>query len=133
LIVLGELAALGRGHAEDAEELTSAQLICRTKVNEILAGVTPAHSAEKQQVEEAPGWVYSVDVEPLGRFGLVSLRVTVSRDVDSLESDSAEQTDEEFTLTRWMRQSDDDNLVSLYTELFEATPLEQSESGELLR
>jgi hypothetical protein len=133
LIVLGELAALGRGHADDAEELTTAQLICRTKLNEILAGVAPAHSADSQQVEEAPGWVYSVNVQPLGRYGLVSLRITVTRDMDSPEGNTAEPTGKAFTLTRWMRQSDDENLADLYTELFEETPFEPSEGGELLR
>ena len=133
LVVLGELAVLGRGHADDAEELTTAQLICRTKLNEILAGVVPAHSADNQQVEEAPGWFYSVEVEPLGRYGLVSLRVAVSRDMDSLESSAAEQAGEAFTLTRWMGRSDSENLSDLYTELLETTPLDPSDGGELLR
>ena len=38
LIVLGDLAAVGRRHARDAEDLTTAQWLCQTKLNEILAG-----------------------------------------------------------------------------------------------
>ena len=36
LIVLGQLATVGRKHAHDAETLTTAQLLCQSKLNEIL-------------------------------------------------------------------------------------------------
>ena len=44
LIVLGELASVGRRHARDAEQLTAAQLLARSRLNEVLAGAAPLES-----------------------------------------------------------------------------------------
>jgi len=103
LVVLGELAAVGRRHAYDAEHLTAAQLICQTKLNEILAGVELVSSVQDQPLEEAPGWVYSVEVESLDRLGLASVRVTVSEDLSELDGAANPRPAKQFTLTRWIR------------------------------
>ena len=103
LIVLGQLAAVGQMHAEDAEALTNAQLLCQTKLNEILAGLEPISSVENEPLADAPGWLYSVEIEPLGRLGLASLRVTVSEDVAELEDATQDYRGERFALTRWIR------------------------------
>lgn len=103
LIVLGQLATIGREHALDAEDLTTAQLICQTKLNEILAGVTPARSVRKQPVEDALGWAYEVEVQSLDQPGLASLTVTVSEDVPEIQQSMEGRPIEQFTLTRWIR------------------------------
>ncbi len=54
LIVLGELASVGRRHARDAEQLTAAQLLCRSRLNEILAGAAPLESQAASEVPELP-------------------------------------------------------------------------------
>ena len=76
LVVLSELAAIGRQHAEDARQLTAAQTLCETKLNEILAGVQPAEPAEDQPLDDAPGWRYTLAVEQLPQPGLLQLSVT---------------------------------------------------------
>jgi len=104
-IVLGELASIGRQHVNSAEETANAQLICQTKLNEILAGIARPESIEKRTVENQPGWVYSVDVEPIGQAGMPSgpqlglalLRVTVSQDVPD------DQRGRQFSLVHWIR------------------------------
>jgi hypothetical protein len=106
LIVLGQLAAVGRMHAEDAEGLTAAQLVCQTKLNEILAGLEPLRSVENEPVADAPGWVYSVEIESVDRLGLASLRVAVSEEVAELEDAAEDRRRERFALTRWVRSPD---------------------------
>jgi len=96
LVVLSELAAIGRGHADDAQKLTAAQAICQTKVNEILAGLASPDPVEDQEVEDEPGWLYSVDAQPLKQPGLLALRVTVTENVD-------DRPPRQFTVVRWIR------------------------------
>ena len=96
LAVLSELAAIGRHHSEDAQRLTTAQALCQTKVNEILAGIEPAEAVEEQELEDSPGWLCSVEALPLKQPGLVELRVTLKEDVE-------DRPPRQFTLVRWMR------------------------------
>jgi len=103
LIVLGHLAMVGRQHIVAAEELTTAQLICRTRLNEIISGVTPARSVRQEPVEDAPGWACAVEIESLRQSGLVSVTVTVSEDVAEIEEDTRERPVRRFSLTRWLR------------------------------
>jgi hypothetical protein len=102
LIVLGQLAAVGRQHAEDAEQLTAAQLFCRTKLNEIVAGVELAASRSRSPIEHLPGWSYEVTIQPLDREDLVSVQVTVARDTRNAGRVSDAATGKRFTLVRWM-------------------------------
>ena len=99
LAVLSELAAIGRQHVEDAQKLTAAQGICQTKVNEILAGLAAADPVEDQEVEDNPDWLYSVDAEPLQQPGLLSLRVTVTENVE-------DRPPRQVTVVRWIRDPD---------------------------
>ncbi len=96
LVVLSELAAIGRHHAEEAQRLTNAQAFCETRLNEILAGIRPAEAAEDQPVEQVPGWRCAVTVQRLSRPGLVKVQVTV-------KEDSPAERPREFTLAQWMR------------------------------
>lgn len=79
LMVLGEMAAVGRRHARDAEQLSAAQLVCRSRLNEIMAGAAPLESQAASEIAELPGWTWKVQVEPLGHYGLSSVTVTVTR------------------------------------------------------
>ena len=109
LIVLGELASVGRRHARDAEQLTTAQLVCRSRLNEILAGAAPLEAQTASEVPELPGWSCKVEVEPLGRYGLSSVTVTVARvprvEPATLETPTA-SGGKSFSLTRWIRSSE---------------------------
>ena len=103
LVVLAELASIGRQHATDAQDLTAAQLICQTKLNEILAGASPVRSVQNRVLEDAPGWVYSVEIEPLDQPGLALLRVTVSEESDELQEAADQRHLKQFALVRWIR------------------------------
>lgn len=106
LIVLGELASVGRRHARDAEQLTAAQLVARSRLNEILAGAAPLESQPAGDVPDVPGWSCKVAVEPLGRLGLSCVTVTVARiPAEELESPTG-GGGKSFSLTRWVHASD---------------------------
>jgi prepilin-type N-terminal cleavage/methylation domain-containing protein len=100
-ILLSELAAVGRQHASSAEDLAAAQRICQSTLNEILAGAAPLAPIDKEPLGNEPGWVYSVEIEPLetpfAQPGLAVLRVTVTEDVEPPRRAA------QFTLSRWIR------------------------------
>jgi len=114
LIVLGQLATVGRMHAHDAETLTTAQLLCQSKLNEILAGVERVRPVEEESI--ADGWVYSVEVTSAGKLHLASLRVTVSEDLAELEDAADGPRPKQFTLTRWIRDPDHQDTASPRSE-----------------
>ena len=103
LIVLGQLAAVGRRHARDAEQLTAAQMLCRSRLNEILAGAAALESQPAEELAELPGWSGRVQVEPLSRHGLSSVTVTVARvPPETLERPTG-TGGKSFSLTRWVQ------------------------------
>jgi type II secretory pathway pseudopilin PulG len=115
LIVLSELAAIGRRRVREAEDLTGAQRVCQTKIQEILAGLQEPFPVECAEVEDEPGWFYSVQTEPVsGQPGLVAVRVSVTRDVAAAGGPTfspaafspAGGQAPQFTLVRWVRAPD---------------------------
>jgi len=133
LIVLGQMAFVGMKNAEDAADVTTAQLICRTKLNEIIIDAAPLASVDSQPVADNPGWVYSVEVEPMERVGLVALRVSVSREASELSPSSTENSGVRFTLTRWLHTSERSNDEPFDSIWQEASPFESVFGGESLR
>ena len=98
LVVLSELASIGRIHASVTEDGTTALRICRNKMNEIQAGLEPVASVRQQTVDGEPGWVYSVETDSVrGRTGLVAVRVRVRQEEGELGRPL------EFSLVRWIR------------------------------
>ena len=107
LIVLGELASVGRRHARDAEQLTAAQFLCRSRLNEMLAGAAPLESQAASEVPSLPGWSWRVQVEPLGRYSLSSVTVTLARVAPAtLDAPAGGGGGKRFSLTRWVHSSD---------------------------
>jgi hypothetical protein len=96
-VVLSELAAIGRQHASSAENLSTAQWLCQNRLNEILAGVVPLENVDSAPLDDDPGWLYSVDVEPMGQAGLESVRVAVTQDTGGVRPGQT------FSLVRWVR------------------------------
>jgi Tfp pilus assembly protein PilV len=74
LTVLAQLARLGYRNARAARLEMTAQLLCESKLAEIVCGVEPAE-------EKQPHWLYSVVVTPLEQPGLIGVQVTVRDDV----------------------------------------------------
>jgi type II secretory pathway component PulJ len=96
-IVLMELVSIGSRHASSARDLVKSQLICQTKLNEVLARVVPAETVRPTPVEDEPEWVYWIDVQPLKQPGLVALEVNAAHEPQPNKQSAR------FTLIRWVR------------------------------
>ena len=96
MAVIGELVRMGVRNAEEARELTKAQLLCESKLEEVAAGIMPLESAANAAFELAPDWSYTIETGSLDQQGLVQVRVTVQQ----VESDRLYPLT--FTLTRWI-------------------------------
>ncbi len=104
--VLFHLAGIGAGHATGAQKLADAQWSCRTKMDEITAGVVRAERVRDRPLRNRPGWVYSVEIEPINRpnvpAGMALLRVTVA-ERSAVDNDRFAV---QFSLNRWIRDPD---------------------------
>jgi len=100
--VIGELTRSAARDAEEARALTTAQLLCEAKMNEIVSRLLPAQAVfdvpiESLETLDSPGsWSYSILVEQVGQSGLLSVSVTVAQAAESVPRPV------QFTLTRWM-------------------------------
>jgi hypothetical protein len=103
VVVLVELAEVGRRHMVSVDQLTTAQMICQSKLNEIVAGVAPLSSVELAPVAEAPDWVYSVELESMTNLDLVVVRITVEGQPQE-DGATSRRPRKSFTLTRWMHR-----------------------------
>lgn len=102
IAVLGELVRIGSRNALLAREVTQAQLLCETKMNEVVAGIEPAQPVLNRPYELVTSvrrteWLYSIDVQTLVEEGLLAVTVTVTKD---LPNDVNPPT---FSLVRWMQ------------------------------
>ena len=91
VIVLTDLAHVGKSHATDAEDLAAAQLICQTRLSEMLAGTKPIRAVSQEHPPSLPGWILSVEVDPLKKSGLVAVRIIVKEDPSADEFGVVEQ------------------------------------------
>ncbi len=104
LAVLGELARGGSRHAGAARDLTQAQILCDSRMNEIIAGIEPLEAVFDAPYEMSYGireaeWKYSVDVQPAFVEGLLQIVVTV---VKNVPGDDPPQ----WILVRWLPDPD---------------------------
>jgi hypothetical protein len=108
VVVLSELAQIGRRHAESTGERVVAQQLCHQKLHEVVLGILPV-AAASGPIEEAPGWVYRVEVEPLQDFeeleDLVRVHVVVEQDPQTPEL-ARRRNLRSFRITRWLRLPD---------------------------
>jgi type II secretion system protein I len=100
--VLGEVARHGLDTARIARDLTSAQLLCETRLAEITSGLVQPDSVERAKLDAVSdpsqvGWVYSVEVESTDIEGLLAVRVTVMQDLPE------ERHPVRCSLVRWVQ------------------------------
>lgn len=103
MVVLSQLAFLGRRYLDRAEDATTASRLCQNKLNEIIAGIEPLENVDEQLLEEDQDWKYSVTIEPLEDLSLTAVRVTVWRDPEGLPA--GRRGTKPYTLVRWLRRS----------------------------
>ena len=81
IVVLGEVVRAGMRNAAAARDLARAELLCESKLAEITAGVTPPESMSNVPLGSSQSWQYSVTVDSLEEAGLLSVSVTVARNL----------------------------------------------------
>ena len=104
LAVLGEVSRMALRHAAGARDLARAQLLAESKLAEIEAGITSPDAVENTAFDPTtekldagePAWLYSISSQATDEVGLISVRVTVTRDLP------AAQHPVKFSLSRWV-------------------------------
>jgi len=101
VVVLGELARQGLESTRIARDLTYAQLLCESKLAEVVAGAELPEPVQDMplttiEVPSSSLWLYSIDVMETGEQGLISVWVTVTQDP------TTERRPVRCTLVRWM-------------------------------
>lgn len=95
-VALIELATIGRKQASAAYDLNRAQLLCQSKLDEIVAGIVPLRTVESQEFEDDSEWLYSVEQTPLMAQQLIEVKVTV------FQPENVAKKAQRFSLVRWM-------------------------------
>jgi hypothetical protein len=105
IAVLGEASRLALRNAEVARDLAHAQLLCESKLAEIVTGITAAEAASNVPFDATmtssidpseAAWVYSIETQQADETGLIIVRVTVTRDIP------AARHPVRFSLVRWI-------------------------------
>jgi prepilin-type N-terminal cleavage/methylation domain-containing protein len=109
IAMLGEANQMALKNAEVARDLAHAQLLCESKMSEIVTGITSTDSVSNAQFDATmtdslnpseAGWLYSIESQTPDKQGLLTVRVTVTRNLP------AAQHPVSFTLVRWLRDPD---------------------------
>ncbi len=79
--VIGELTRTGLMNSQRARDLTRDELICESVMTQIVTGAIAASSATNVPFDDDPRWLYSIDVQSSSQQGLLTVTVTVVRDV----------------------------------------------------
>lgn len=93
---IGELVRVGVHNAEVARQLTRAEMLCESISDQIAGNAIAATSTSGVQCEDDPRFLYSVSVDQANQSGLLSVQVTVVRDLP------VEEHPVPFKITRWM-------------------------------
>ena len=104
LAVLGELARWGLRHAGYVRDMTQAQLLCESKMSEIVSGIVwpepavnvPFAAEDLLDPNDPVGWVYSIELVETDQPGLMAVAVTVSQNLPP------ERKPVQCTLVRWI-------------------------------
>lgn len=94
--VLGELIRNGLLNADYARQLTRAEMLCESIIDQVDVGAIPATGASGVQCEDDPRFLYSITVDQASQTGLLAVAVTVVRDLPE------QQHPQKFTLKRWI-------------------------------
>ena len=96
IAVIGEMVRLGVRQAEEARDLTTAQLLCESKMEELASGAAQAQSVTSAPCESDPEWVYTVALSQLDDQALMEVRVTI----EPAQSNRSQPLS--FSLVRWI-------------------------------
>ena len=99
MAAIGELTRVGMVSSGNARDLTTAQILCESVMSEITAGILapqPVTLAPVDDPQHMNDWVYTIEVQPVGQDGLLTVAVTVGK------NPSVYPQPVTTTLVRWM-------------------------------
>ena len=104
-VLLLSLFSTGERHADRAETRVLAQMLCQSKLDELIADPSQLRTVDDELIVGYIDWTYSVDWTPSEIDGLVRLRVSVSRveEFGRLEDIAPASSRNTFELVRWTR------------------------------
>lgn len=82
MAAIGELIRLGARAAEDARDLTRAQLICDSIMSEIVAGAAQPTATTRTDCPTDPAFVYTLQTVPATVPDLLQIKLTIERQSD---------------------------------------------------
>jgi hypothetical protein len=91
-----------RRSAVAAEELSTAQLACQTRVNEMLSGIRTITPSFNEAVTGLDNWFLSVELFPATKPGMTVLRVQISRRQPPGSVTSRVAGADFFEITQWV-------------------------------
>jgi len=95
MAAIGELIRIGTHSARHAQDMTRAQILCESKLSEIVAGAAPYEPITRAPLPLDPDWCYSVELQPTDEPDVMALFVTVETHLDRPRPLA-------FTLVRWV-------------------------------
>jgi type II secretion system protein I len=124
IAALGELLRSGLINAERARDLSRATLICEGKMAQIVAGIQLPETVIGAAVEDdlTGEWIYSVEVADTASPYLLSVTVTVQRNLP------AEKKPVAATLVRWVKSPFIETTTSS-TDTGSSTPSSSTSTG----
>jgi len=96
MVAIGQLLRIGVFSAERARDITTAQILAESKMNEIATGLLAAGPVNNVPFEFEPEWQYTIEMQQNDLQGLIAVRVTVQRNVEYPDPAST------YILNRWM-------------------------------
>ncbi len=96
MAALGQLMSVGTRSAAHARELSTAQILCESKMAELTSGVVPLEPVQGAACEQTRDWRYTVIVGSTEEEGLLAVRVIVEQNVERQKQPFR------FTLDRWV-------------------------------
>ncbi|MDR1491530.1 MAG: prepilin-type N-terminal cleavage/methylation domain-containing protein [Planctomycetaceae bacterium] len=102
--------------ATAAGELSVAQLACKTRINEMLAGIKPVAPTFREPINELEDWFLSVELAPTNKPELTAVQISAYR--ERLPNDPTARIvgdADHFEMTVWINNAriDDDVLLAL--------------------
>lgn len=86
LVVIGSLVTTGYRSAMEARLRSEGNILCDTKMAEVMAGIIELSSVSGAKIEENEDWVYTLQVEPSDQLGLLFVRLTVQQTPDAADT-----------------------------------------------
>jgi prepilin-type N-terminal cleavage/methylation domain-containing protein len=99
LAIIGELTRIGSRSAEQARDVSTAQIHCESVMAQVVAGLIAPTPVGDIPLDDpnAPGeWLYAIESQQVDQAGMLAVKVTVSQNPQVYSRPVA------FALGRWM-------------------------------